>query len=155
MRRIIFGTLLAGLMLVALAPARGAGKEEQNVHETIQKIFANWSSLNVASNDGYYAPDAQLAFFDIAPMKYDNWAAYKEGSQRMLSAFKEFSLRPTSDLAIHVSGKMAWVTGTWTADATTKDGKAEHMEGRFTDIFEKRGGKWIVIHEHFSLPAPM
>lgn len=88
-------------------------------------------------------------------MKYDNWAAYKEGSQRMLSAFKEFSLRPTSDLAIHVSGKMAWVTGTWTADATTKDGKAEHMEGRFTDIFEKRGGKWIVIHEHFSLPAPM
>jgi ketosteroid isomerase-like protein len=155
MRRFLYGTLLAGLLLAAVAPARGAGKEEQNVRETVRKIFANWTSLDVASNDAFYASDAQLAFFDIAPMKYENWAAYKEGAGKMLSVYKDFKLNPNSDVAIHVTGKMAWVTGTWTADATTKDGKAEHMEGRFTDIFEKRASKWIVVHEHFSMPAPM
>ncbi len=153
MRRLMCGAVLAGLFLVSVAPAQSANKEELVVRETVQKVHANWATLNPDTNDAYYAPDAHLAFFDLAPLKYDGWAEYKEGAKKMLAGFKELKLHLNDDLAVHVSGKLACATGTWAGDSTSTDGKTAHMEGRYTDVLEKRGSKWIVVHEHFSVPA--
>jgi ketosteroid isomerase-like protein len=33
-----------------------------------------------------------------------------------------------------------------------KDGKAMDLDVRHTAIWEKRGGKWLIVHEHVSAP---
>jgi ketosteroid isomerase-like protein len=35
-----------------------------------------------------------------------------------------------------------------------KDGKTEEIDARHTAIWEKRGGKWLIVHEHVSVPMP-
>lgn len=65
---------------------------------------------------------------------------------------KLLSFKSVND-SIHVSGKMAMVSGTWTSsEVMTDDLKGEpHIDtGRYTMVVEKRNGKWMVIAEHFS-----
>jgi ketosteroid isomerase-like protein len=59
----------------------------------------------------------------------------------------------TDDVKVKVAGNMAFVTGNWTSTtAPTNAANAEpHKDtGRFTGIYEKRGGKWMLVAEHWS-----
>lgn len=63
-------------------------------------------------------------------------------------------LTATSDgLKVKVSGNMAVVTGNW-ASTTTSAGDIKtdpHKDmGRYTGVYEKRNGKWMLVAEHFS-----
>ncbi len=58
----------------------------------------------------------------------------------------------TDDVKVKVSSSMALVTGNWTSTTVSANGSAEpHTDtGRFTNIYEKRGGKWMLVAEHWS-----
>jgi len=59
----------------------------------------------------------------------------------------------TDDIKVKVSGNMALVTANWTSTtAPLKEVNAEpHKDtGRYTGVYEKRGGNWLLIAEHFS-----
>ena len=54
---------------------------------------------------------------------------------------------------VKVSGNTAFVTGNWMSTfAPMGDANAEpHKDtGRYTGIYEKRGGKWLLVAEHWS-----
>ena len=38
--------------------------------------------------------------------------------------------------------------------ANMKQGKPLDLNCRDTVIWENRGGKWLIVHEHFSAPLP-
>jgi uncharacterized protein (TIGR02246 family) len=63
-------------------------------------------------------------------------------------------LTATSDnVKVRVFGNTALVTGNWFATtAPRNDANAEpHKDmGRYTGVYEKRNGKWLLIAEHFS-----
>jgi len=42
---------------------------------------------------------------------------------------------------------------TWKGHAVKKDNSTEDSVGRWTVLFEKRAGKWLIIHEHISTVA--
>lgn len=50
------------------------------------------------------------------------------------------------------SGDMAWATFAFTARVTRRDGDRFELVGRQTDVFQKRGGSWLIVHEHASIP---
>ncbi len=59
----------------------------------------------------------------------------------------------SDDLKVKVSGNMALVTGNWTATTVPPDdANAEpHKDtGRYTGVYEKRNGKWLLVAEHYS-----
>jgi uncharacterized protein (TIGR02246 family) len=59
----------------------------------------------------------------------------------------------SDDLKVKVSGNMALVTGNWTSTTVPPDNaNAEpHKDtGRYTGVYEKRNGKWMLVAEHFS-----
>jgi uncharacterized protein (TIGR02246 family) len=59
----------------------------------------------------------------------------------------------TDDVKVKVSGNMALVTGNWTSTTVPSDkANAEpHKDtGRFTHVYEKRGGKWMLVAEHWT-----
>jgi ketosteroid isomerase-like protein len=51
-------------------------------------------------------------------------------------------------------GDAYWVTATVASDMTQKTGKREMATFRWTAIFEKQGGKWLIVHEQVSEPLP-
>lgn len=59
----------------------------------------------------------------------------------------------SDDVKIKVSGNMAFVTGNWASTTIPPDNaNAEpHKDtGRYTGVYEKRGGNWLLVAEHFS-----
>jgi ketosteroid isomerase-like protein len=94
-----------------------------------------------------------MVFFDVAPLKYKGWAEYKRGVQK--SIFDQTSggkLTPNDDLKITRRGDVAWMTLTFHLSLAMKNGAAMELDCRHTAIWEKRRGKWLIVHEHVSTP---
>ena len=54
---------------------------------------------------------------------------------------------------IHAEGdeRMAWGVATWTSTGFNESGTSFFRPGRATTILERRGGRWVSVHTHFSL----
>ena len=49
----------------------------------LEKLMAGWSAGNPANMAQYY-DQGDYVFFDIAPLKYNNWAEYQKGVTDLL-----------------------------------------------------------------------
>src|SRR5213083_2420505 len=56
-----------------------------------------------------------------------------------------------NDVYVHSTGNSAWIAGGWTTEVTGPDGRPFSRPGRGTFVLERRGGKWLAVHSHFSL----
>ena len=72
--------------------------------------------------------------------------------QLLLKQYSSFKFTINDDLQIHPAGKITWVDGTLNVDATAANGEKQPLVLRWTAIFEKQGGRWIIAHEHVSVP---
>jgi len=154
MRQRLTVCLSTGLAIaLSFASAMAADKSEQDLRALVPKIVQAWESMDIGKIDPYYAPDTDLTFFDIAPLKYTNWAEYRPGVQKMFfepNRSLKFTLK--DDLRIHRRGRLAWATFTFGADVVNKQGASSHLDGRWTLILERRKAGWVVVHEHVSVP---
>jgi ketosteroid isomerase-like protein len=136
---------------VLSAPA--ADKGDQELKALITKIAQAWESMDISKVDPFYAKDADLAFFDIAPLKYANWAEYRTGVQKaFFEPNKSLKFTLNDDVKTHRHRSLAWATFTFGADVVDKKDAKSHLDGRWTMILEQRKGNWTVIHEHVSVP---
>jgi ketosteroid isomerase-like protein len=132
---------------VAAKPAGGAPDKAH-----LQKIWDAWSTLDPANAAQFYASGPHV-FFDLAPLKYGSWDEYQKGVVNVLADFKTAKLTVNDDAEIHPAGAIVWATATVKEDAIMKSGKREMGNFRWTVVFEKENGKWLIVHEHISVPA--
>lgn len=118
----------------------------------LQKIWDGWSTLDPANVEKFYATGPHT-FFDIAPLKYGSWDEYEKGVKTELANYKSAKFTVNDDAAIHPHGDLVWATATVAEQMTTKAGKVEMGAFRWTVVFENEDGKWMIVHEHVSVPA--
>ncbi len=154
MRKFLAAGLLAGIAIACLLATQSRGQQnEQALRALVPKIVASWETFDLAKIEPYYAADADFAYFDLAPLKYNNWAEYRAGAPKVLfEPNTSLKLKVNDDLQVHSRGGFAWATFTFGADITNKQGAASHLDGRWTMVLEKRAKGWIVVHEHVSAP---
>jgi ketosteroid isomerase-like protein len=134
-----------------------ASQVSRDVSEVWRIIFAamkNWSELRADANQAYYTSSDQAVFFDFTPMQYVGWETYSTEIKKIQGSIKQFKITLNDDLAVRVLGRMACAHGTWKMDFVFTDGSRRHLEGRLTEVLEKQKGKWIIVHEHASVPTP-
>ena len=117
----------------------------------LQKLMDGWSSLD-PSNLAQYYDQGVYTFFDIAPLKYASWTEYQAGATELLKGYKKLKLTVNDDAQIHTDGNLTWAVATVKEDGLTTAGKHELATLRWTVIFEKQAGKWMIVHEHTSEP---
>ena len=117
----------------------------------MQKIWDGWSTLDPANTAQYYAPGPH-AFFDIAPVKYNSWDEYRAGVTKVLGGFKSGTCTVNDDAQVHSAGDYVWGTATVATDLVEKSGKHDMATMRWTVIWQKIDGKWLIVHEHVSEP---
>jgi ketosteroid isomerase-like protein len=117
----------------------------------LQTIWDGWSTLDPANVAKFYATGPHT-FFDIAPLKYESWEQYENGVKGVLSGYKSAKFTLNDDAAIHPHGDLVWATATVKTEMTTKAGKVEMGNFRWTGVFENQDGKWMIVHEHVSAP---
>jgi ketosteroid isomerase-like protein len=154
MRKFLAVLLLVGIGIACLLATQSRGQQsEEALRMLVPKIVASWESFDLAKIEPYYATDADFAYFDLAPLKYNNWAEYRAGAPKVLfEPNSSLKLKVNDDLRVHSRGNFAWATFTFGADITNKQGATSHLDGRWTMVLEKRAKGWIVVHEHVSAP---
>jgi ketosteroid isomerase-like protein len=133
--------------LALTSHAQTAEQEILKIHQGLDQAFIKKDLAyfeNVMAVDYVYS-DPQGRVFDrtgnIGQLKKE-WA---DTSYKALSS-------TTENPKIRILGNTAVITSDWTftSQATVPDG-IEHLDrGRYTGVYEKRDGKWMLIAEHFS-----
>ena len=155
MRKMIAGIGMLWLAAGAcLGGAPGTSGTEGEFKELIQHYWQAWSTLDPEKAAPMYAKDADAVFFDVAPLKYKGWTEYKAGVVKVFATAASASFAANDDLKVTRRGNVAWTSSTFHGTITQKDGKSMQLAGRHTAVWEKRGGNWIIVHEHVSAPLP-
>lgn len=118
----------------------------------LQKIWDGWATLDPANVAQFYASGPHT-FFDIAPLKYSSWDEYHKGVRQVLADFKNAKFTVNDDADFHPAGKYVWATATVKEAMTHKNDKVDTGNFRWTVVFERQGGKWLIVHEHVSVPV--
>jgi ketosteroid isomerase-like protein len=138
----------AASMHVSAAPA-----DDLKAMET--KYWQAWEKGPDAA-EPMYAKDAGLVFYDLEPLKYAGWSEYKAGvGPNILSKFDNITFTVNDDVKATVRGSTAWTSATVKGDGALKGGSPVHVVMRHTTIWEKRGGSWLIVHEHVSVPSSL
>ena len=151
MKRLLVVALVVSTLYL---PALAQKKSGDDFNDLIKRYYSAWSTLNPDNVSSMYARDADLVFFDIAPLKYSGgWQEYRENFKKNVApGFSSLTLTPNNDVKITRRGNVALTTLTFHLSAKQKDGTPLEFDGRHTIVWEKRGGQWLIIHEYVSKP---
>lgn len=142
--------LLASGTLAFAADKKAADAPDKAL---MQQVLDAWSTMDPSKPAVFYSKAPDNVYFDIAPLKYNGWSEYEKGVPQVLAELSSLKLTVNDDARVHKDGKIAWSTATFHFDGTRKDGTKESTDGRWTAVWQKEGGKWLIVHEHVSVPA--
>ncbi len=155
MKRLACLTVASLCVALTLAGCKKAETRASPVlRQQARHVTEAWSTLDLRNVQPYYAADAGLLFFDLDPMKYTGWAEYSTGVLPIFADYQSARFVVHDDLQAFERDDSGWAAFTVGLDLSKKDGTTQHIEGRWTMVFEKRQGKWVVVHEHVSVPLP-
>jgi len=125
-----------------------------DVKAAVAAYHAALSSLNIAKIEALWAHDDNVTQLEPASKAIiHGWNAVKKGLEDFFGGFSEVKISQADGPHIRVKGEVAWSTGRSHATAKTKAGEAMTLNVFDTQIFEKRGGKWLVV-SNIALPVP-
>jgi len=156
LRAIIIVCFIA-LNLIVTASARTSKKSLSQsdvaaIKDRAEKVWKAYETLDASKARPFYSSAPNDVYFDIAPLQYRGIDAYQQGVAQLLKTFRSISFQSNSDLEIHPIGNQAWCTETFTAAIVHTDGNKGNMPIRWTAIWEKQNGTWVIVHEHVSAP---
>jgi len=128
---------------------------ERAVRSRMEAVTAAWGTMDAAKILPFYSTDPDGVFFDLSPLEYRGAATFIPSSLRGLSDDQSISLIIRGDARIHLmTPDSAWTTATVDLGQVHKDGKKETMPIRWTSVWSKTNGQWIIVHDHWSAPMP-
>ena len=123
-----------------------------NLKTLIASCFKAWDSMNPENAAQFYAKDRELVFYDLGHLKFGGWSEFSEGAKETFDSMLSWNLEMHDDFRAARRGNVAWVMVTFHLSGRLKNGKRLGTNGRYTAILEKRGDKWLIVHDHWSAP---
>jgi ketosteroid isomerase-like protein len=119
------------------------------VREWFGRLSRYCAAVDYASAEAIFAPDVfsfgtkARVVSGLEHVRANQW----EGIWPNIADFK-------IDLTQIASGgdeRTAWGVTTWNSTGFDRDGKPYDRPGRATIVLERRDGRWLAVHTHFSL----
>jgi ketosteroid isomerase-like protein len=146
--------LVGALLTFVGARAQQKATDDATFRKLVDGLCVAWSTGNAEAPAKFYAKDAGLVFYDIAPFSYHGWKEYHDGVQKeFLDNASEIKLTAGKELKVSRRGMIAWTIVPMHLLEKSKNGKTTEMDLRYTGIWEKRGPNWVIVHDHLSAPA--
>ena len=149
------GVIYVALSIMAFgAPARAdAGADIRALEE---RFVAAFKAKDVDAIMKAYAADQTLVVFDVVPPRqYVGAAAYRKDWQTFLDSFEGPITVELTDLDVAADRNLAYSHSIQRVAGTDKQGKKLDLTVRVTDVYKKSRGRWLVIHEHVSVPVDL
>lgn len=135
------------LALVSVPVAQAATDEEQ-IDEIISQFWQAYQKGDFDTMAKYVAEDITVVSGIFAPPTV-GWNNVRQAYVSQNQTLENIQVT-RQNTRITVRGKCAWATHQWTFSAVA-DRKPFSTAGHTTFIFEKRGGRWLIVHNHSSV----
>lgn len=130
-------------------PEKAARAEIMQLLKDFEKAFR---ARDLDTIMALYSPD--VIAYDIAPpLQYAGVAAYRKTWQNFFDAYEGPLDVDFRDLQLGVSGNIVYTFSLERFTGTLKGGQKSEIWVRVTDVYEKKDGRWRILHEHVSVPV--
>jgi ketosteroid isomerase-like protein len=122
----------------------------------IRRLVGNWAqAARKEDMNGVLSQHANdIVMFDVPPpLQSKDIAAYKKTWELFFSWSQGSGVFDLSELKIAASDTVAFCHAIGTCAGRAKNGKTVKLKFRLTIGFRKIRGKWVIAHEHHSLPS--
>jgi ketosteroid isomerase-like protein len=131
--------------------SKATGDSPKRDEEILFSIVKEMSeSMTGAQSTRHWAEDA--LWFDIPPFASKGVRPALEMFDRVFGSFQSCKVEILKTETV-VNGDMGIVCTVQEVKVVLKSGDSKAMLVRETDCFERRGGKWLLIHQHASVPT--
>lgn len=148
----IVAVLVCALTGAGLYSRTSGSADEQAIRALYGRFPAAIAAKDLDAVMSLYTADV-VAFDAFPPRQYTGAAAYRRDYEAFFAEFPGPAKSEIADLHIEVAGSVAFAYGIDRWTVTGKDGQPVAMVFRFTDVFRKTHGKWLIAHEHLSFPV--
>jgi ketosteroid isomerase-like protein len=151
---LIISSLLLSMQSVAFAA--NPSTDDMLFKRLTDQSYAAWNTQDPEAVAAFFLNDPNLVVYDATPLKYQGWQEFKTGIQtHLFDKLNRFQLTAHDDLHATRNGNLVWTTFTYHLSAELKNGQPIEAEGRQTDLWQQKHGKWLIVHEHTSAPVSL
>jgi uncharacterized protein (TIGR02246 family) len=128
----------------------------ESTRSEVRALLDSWSAaIRIKDIDrlmSLYSPD--IVYFDVVPpLQYAGSAAIQRNFLRWFDGWKSSIGQEIRDLNILASGDIAVAHMFIRASGTLKDGREVGYWVRATVCCQRSDARWVITHEHISLPV--
>jgi uncharacterized protein (TIGR02246 family) len=146
--------IVASLTGTVSARAQPNSSDKAAIEANYRKFADAFDKKDVNGIMMLFAPDV-FVYDVIPPRQYTSADAYRKDWEDTFAAFPGPVTTNVTDLNITVAGSVAYTRYVIDGTMTDKDGKAERLVVRSTDVWRKINGKWLIVQEHNSFPVDL
>jgi ketosteroid isomerase-like protein len=127
-------------------------EDVETIRSWLEEFSAAVRDVDYERGKAMFAPDV-VGFGTYAGVRVGLEALVDGQWRNIWGVTRGFTFR-LDEAHLGVSGDQAWVAVPWDSEGQ-RDGAWFDRPGRATIILERRNGRWLAIHTHFSLyPTP-
>ena len=137
---------------VAEEPVADVEAEIENVKAVLNRAVSAYNSLDAESYLENYCQDNDMVLFgDIS--RIVGFEAFKEGVPKGFEQYDSAEVSYRDEvIKMHSSGEVSWLT-CYLDLKSVSQGEERIVKGTSaTYVLEKRNGKWLIVHAHWSTP---
>lgn len=123
---------------------------ESEVRALLDSYFDAVRSADVERITAHYAPDL-VAYDAIGQFEFVGVEAYEAHWKACLEMCREMTFEPREPV-VAASGDLAFAHCLVRCGGVGPDGNEQSGWVRTTFAARKRGGRWLIVHEHYSVP---
>ena len=139
-------------VLIAQAPADRRSAVE--VRALFEQFNAAWERRDLSFVNAFYAHDTTGVFF-FERRQLKGWPLVDTLYRAMFTNAARGTVHSRFEiLDVGARGKLAWLAANFRLEVVEPSGDTTADEGRQSLVFERRRGRWVVVHRHTSFQAP-
>ena len=156
-RGILLSALIVGVSLSGVLRLSAAHADDQAEIKALEQQYVTAvKAKDIKAIMACYVPDESLVVFDVVPPRqYVGAKAYQKDWEELFAAYPGPAEGEMSDLSVMTEGNLGYGHNIQHSILTDKDGKKATFIFRVTNGYHKINGKWLISHEHVSVPVDL
>lgn len=127
------------------------GDDVGEFSQLVREFWSAWNTRNYETAARFYAKTPELVVF--LPWRkegFTGWDAFKQFANEVMQNMQIVQFTPYEDVHVFQFDDIAVAAGTFGVMMRDKSGTTTQGDARYTLIWEKHNGDWLIVHEHLS-----
>ena len=130
--------------------------DQADIKALEQRYVTAVNAKDVKAIMACYVQDESLLVFDVMPPRqYVGAKAYQKDWEALFAAYPGPAELEMSDLSVMIEGNLGYGHNIQRSTLIDKGGKRTPLILRVSNGYRKINGKWLISHEHVSVPVDL